>query len=75
MEKGPVVAPRRDLGFAHVHRVVLCAVFGTDDDIDVIYLALGWRAMLALAGYLIMQVGLWRAEFKSDEEGACPRAP
>ena len=31
---------------------------------------LGWRSAVALAGYLIMQVGLWNAEFKWDEEGS-----
>lgn len=35
-----------------------------------IYLVIGWRSMLALTGYFIMQVGLWHAEFKWDEAGS-----
>merc|ERR550532_2685906 len=31
---------------------------------------IGWRSLIALAGYLIMQIGLWQAEFKWDEEGS-----
>ena len=35
-----------------------------------VHLVFGWRSMLALAGYLVMQVGLWKAENKWDEEGS-----
>ena len=36
---------------------------------NTIQLVIGWRSMLALVGYSIMQFGLWKAEFKWDEEG------
>ena len=37
---------------------------------NTIVLVLGYRSLIALAGYLVMQVGLWHAEFKWDEEGS-----
>lgn len=37
---------------------------------NTLILVIGWRSMIALAGYLVMQVGLWHAEFKWDEEGS-----
>lgn len=43
-------------------------VFGTAD-YNCLFIFFGWRSMIALAGYLIMQVGLWHAENKWDEEG------
>jgi len=39
-------------------------------DYDVLHLIVGWRSMIALSGYLVMQVGLWHAENKWDEEGS-----
>jgi len=49
---------------------VAFAVVASFTNYDVINFVLGWRAMIALAGYLIMQVGLWHAENKWDEEGS-----
>mmetsp|Transcript_71582 Transcript_71582/g.128868 ORF Transcript_71582/g.128868 Transcript_71582/m.128868 type:complete len:521 (-) Transcript_71582:74-1636(-) len=39
-------------------------------DSDVIYLTLGVRSLIAFAGYLVMQIGLWHSENKWDEEGS-----
>lgn len=50
--------------------VVFSLVVGLDDKYNVYNLKLGIRSAVALAGYLIMQVGLWQAEFKWDEEGS-----
>ena len=33
-------------------------------------LVVGVRSLLALTGYVVMQIGLWKAEFKWDEEGS-----
>ena len=39
-------------------------------DYDVLYLIIGYRSVIALSGFLIMQIGLWHAENKWDEEGS-----
>lgn len=39
-------------------------------DFDVLYIFIGWRSMIAFAGYLVMQIGLWYTENKWDEEGS-----
>jgi len=39
-------------------------------DFDALFLFFGWRMAIALAGYLVMQIGLWHAENKWDEEGS-----
>jgi len=39
-------------------------------DYDMLMIFLGWRSMIGLAGYLIMQIGLWYTENKWDEEGS-----
>ena len=50
--------------------VVFSLVVGLDKSYNVYNLTVGIRSGVALLGYLIMQVGLWRAEFKWDEEGS-----
>ena len=45
-------------------------VAGVTSNANVIYLLIGMRSMIALAGYLVMQVGLWAAENKWDAEGS-----
>jgi len=49
--------------------IVVLIVFALAD-YDALAIFFGSRSMIALAGYLIMQVGLWQAEFKWDEEGS-----
>jgi len=49
--------------------LVVCVVAALSN-VGVLYVMIGWRSMIALAGYLIMQVGLWHAENKWDEEGS-----
>jgi len=39
-------------------------------DCTAYHLVLGFRAAVALLGYLIMQIGLWRAELRWDEMGS-----
>jgi len=48
---------------------VFAAVAGTSGA-NTIYLLIGARSMTALAGYLVMQIGLWRAERRWDEDGS-----
>jgi len=43
---------------------------GLQENYNVYNICLGWRVGLAFLGYAIMQVGLWQAEFKWDEEGS-----
>ena len=47
---------------------IVCYLFYRAD-YNTIQVVIGWRSMLALGGYAIMQYGLWNAEFKWDEEG------
>lgn len=49
--------------------IITGIVFGTAD-YDMYVVIIGWRSMLAFAGYLIMQIGLWYTENKWDEEGS-----
>ena len=37
---------------------------------DLYRFTIGYRSMIALGGYLVMQIGLWHAENKWDEEGS-----
>jgi hypothetical protein len=50
--------------------IIFSLVVGLQDSYNVYNIFLGWRAGVALLGYVIMQVGLWQAEFKWDEEGS-----
>ena len=50
--------------------VVLIAVVAYCVDCTAYHLVLGFRAAVALLGYLVMQVGLWRAELRWDEMGS-----
>ena len=50
--------------------VVVALTAGLQDSYNVYNTMIGWRALIAFLGYLIMQVGLWQAEFKWDEEGS-----
>ena len=49
---------------------VIGGVAGAASNANVIYLLVGMRSMIALAGYIVMQVGLWAAENKWDAEGS-----
>lgn len=49
--------------------IIAGVVFGTCD-YDKIVIWLGYRSMIAFAGYLVMQVGLWYTENKWDEDGS-----
>lgn len=49
--------------------IVAAFIYGFAD-YDALFIFFGWRSGIALLGYLIMQVGLWNAEFKWDEEGS-----
>ena len=49
---------------------VIGGVAGVTSNANVIYLLIGMRSMIALVGYLVMQVGLWAAENKWDAEGS-----
>ena len=50
--------------------VVLVALVAYFVDCTSYHLVLGFRAAVALLGYLIMQIGLWRAELRWDEMGS-----
>jgi len=50
--------------------IVAFAVISASENYNVIHLIIGWRSVIALGGYLVMQVGLWNAETKWDEEGS-----
>ena len=50
--------------------VVLVALVAYFVDCTAYHLVLGFRAAVALLGYLIMQVGLWHAELCWDEMGS-----
>eukprot|EP00240_Pyramimonas_obovata_P000862 CAMPEP_0118927960 /NCGR_PEP_ID=MMETSP1169-20130426/5323_1 /TAXON_ID=36882 /ORGANISM="Pyramimonas obovata, Strain CCMP722" /LENGTH=574 /DNA_ID=CAMNT_0006869843 /DNA_START=228 /DNA_END=1952 /DNA_ORIENTATION=+ len=49
---------------------IIFGVVSAVDDFNVLNVMIGFRSCIALAGYLIMQVGLWQAENKWDEEGS-----
>merc|ERR1719361_1840537 len=49
--------------------VVIGIVFGLAD-YDTLAVFLGWRSLIAISGYLVMQIGLWYTENKWDEEGS-----
>ena len=49
--------------------LIVCVVAAAQN-VGVLYVMIGYRSMIALAGYLIMQIGLWHAENKWDEEGS-----
>jgi hypothetical protein len=73
MESGPDMAKKRGPVFGTIWFYLVFAVFAivaSRLNYNSIFLIIGWRSMIALAGYLIMQVGLWRAEHKWDEEGS-----
>ena len=42
--------------------IVYAAVTGTGD-YSAVHLVFGWRSMFALAGYLVMQIGLWKVRY------------
>ncbi|CAB9524971.1 expressed unknown protein [Seminavis robusta] len=50
--------------------LVFSLTVGLDKAYNALHLVFGLRALVAMLGYLIMQVGLWQAEFKWDEEGS-----
>lgn len=50
--------------------LIIFTVTAAAGNYEVLYLVIGWRSVIALLGYLIMQVGLWHAEHKWDEEGS-----
>lgn len=66
---GPVAGPLVGTIWFFLMFLVLLITFAFAD-YDALRIFLGWRSMIALAGYLIMQVGLWQAETKWDEEGS-----
>ena len=49
--------------------LIVCVVAAAQN-VGVLYVMIGYRSMIALGGYLIMQIGLWHAENKWDEEGS-----
>ena len=50
--------------------VSLVALVASCMDCTAYHLVLGYRATIALLGYLVMQVGLWHAELRWDEMGS-----
>ena len=50
--------------------VVIVAIVAYSIDSNVYLLLLGYRSVIALVGYLVMQIALWFAEFKWDEAGS-----
>eukprot|EP00959_Pyramimonas_sp_CCMP1952_P364907 7641409-Pyramimonas_sp.AAC.1 len=50
--------------------IILFTVVHAASDFNTLRLIIGFRQCIALAGYLIMQIGLWHAENKWDEEGS-----
>ena len=50
--------------------VVIVAIVAYSIDSNVYSLLLGYRSVIALMGYLVMQIALWFAEFKWDEMGS-----
>ena len=50
--------------------VVIVAIVAYSIDSNVYLLLLGYRSVIALVGYLVMQIALWFAEFKWDEMGS-----
>jgi hypothetical protein len=64
-EKGPLLGV---IWFCLTFAAVIYASRGAD--YNVLFLMIGYRSIIALAGYLIMQIGLWQAENKWDEEGS-----
>ena len=50
--------------------VGLVALVASCVDCTAYHLVLGYRAAVALLGYLVMQVGLWHAELRWDEMGS-----
>lgn len=64
-ERGPIVGTT----WFFLLFIIFGIVFGIAD-YDALIIFFGWRSMLALAGYLIMQIGLWGTELKWDEEGS-----
>jgi len=64
-EKGPILGV---VWFCLTFTAVI--VIAAVADYNVLYLMIGYRTIIAFAGYLIMQIGLWHAENKWDEEGS-----
>ena len=50
--------------------VAVAAYIAAGVDANAYHLLLGYRSLMALAGYLVMQIGLWAAENKWDEMGS-----
>ena len=50
--------------------VGVAAYIAAGVDATAYHLLLGYRSLMALAGYLVMQVGLWAAENRWDEMGS-----
>ena len=50
--------------------VVIVAVVAYSIEANAYHLLLGYRSAIALAGYLVMQIALWFAEFRWDEMGS-----
>ena len=50
--------------------VVIVAVVAYSIEANAYHLLLGYRSAIALAGYLVMQIALWFAEFRLDEMGS-----
>ena len=50
--------------------VAIAAYMAAGVDATAYHLLFGYRSLMALAGYLVMQIGLWAAENKWDEMGS-----
>ncbi|KAL3922559.1 MAG: hypothetical protein SGILL_002144 [Bacillariaceae sp.] len=67
----PKGAPGPMLGTSWwVVTIVVFAVTAWQNEYNVYKLMFGLRSLVAFLGYLVMQIGLWNAEFKWDEEGS-----
>ena len=50
--------------------IIAASVAGAGVQATAYHLPFGCRSLIALAGYLVMQIGLWIAENKWDEMGS-----